>query len=109
MNIFNFSFSYKTLVYLTYIFSFLIFFGLWSETIYLSVILDSVRLFIALFIIIRFNPFQKRELTNLDRKIVFHAGLLLFSITTIDSIIENLPFVGSDLQNRLKLISSSKS
>ena len=109
MNIFSFSFSYKSLVYLPYIFSFLIFFGLWSSTVYLTVILDSIRLFIALFIIVRFNPFRKRELNNLDRKIAFHAGLLLFSIITIDSIIQNLPLVSSDFQNRLLLLSSGRS
>jgi hypothetical protein len=106
---FNIHLPYIYLVYLTYFFSILIFFGIFTETVYLSVILDCVRLFVSLFIIIRFNPYRKTEFNNLDKKIAFHSGLLLFSITTLDSIIENLPFIGSDLQNRLKLISSSRS
>ena len=55
-----------------------------------------------------FNPFRKTEFNNFDKKIAFHAGILLFSITTLDSIIENLPLVGSDLQNRIKLINSAR-
>ena len=104
----NFTFTYSYLVYLTYIFYILIFLGIWTETTYLSVILDTIRLFVSFFLIARFNPFRKTEFNNFDKKIAFHAGILLFSITTLDSIIENLPLVGSDLQNRIKLINSAR-
>ncbi len=102
-------FTYTYLLYTTYVFYFFILLGIWTETTYLSVILDAIRLFISFFLVVRFNPFRKTEFNSFDKKIAFHGGLILFSITTLDSIIENLPFIGSDLQNRLKLIQSARS
>ena len=49
--------------------------------------LDSfVRIYISLFLLIRFNPFQKIVFTDLDRKIGFSAGLFLFTTTTINHV-----------------------
>ena len=35
------------------------------------------KLYIGLFLIIRYNPFFKTKFTSLDRKISFHAGILI--------------------------------
>ena len=35
------------------------------------------KLYIGLFLIIRYNPFFKTKFTPLDRKISFHAGILI--------------------------------
>ena len=100
--------SYTYLLYFTYLFYFLIFFGLWSETIYLTIILDSIRLFISLFLIFRFNPLYKGSFNDLDKKIAFHAGLLLFSLTTINALFENIPFVNDDIQQRINKLSFAR-
>jgi len=38
-------------------------------------------------LIIRFNPFQKIEFTDLDRKVAFSSGLFLLSTTIINQIL----------------------
>jgi len=100
--------SYTSLLYLTYLFYFLIFFGLWSETIYLTIILDSIRIFISLFLIFRFNPLYKGSFNELDKKIAFHAGLLLLSLTTVTALLKNIPIVNDDIQQRIDLLSSAR-
>jgi hypothetical protein len=41
-----------------------------------------IRIYISLFLIYRFNPFRtKYEFTSLDRKMVFSAGLFMFTTT----------------------------
>ena len=102
------SLTYSFFVYLTYFFTILIFLGIWTESKYLSIILDSIRVFVSLFLIARFNPLVKKEFNSLDKKIAFHAGILLLSITTLDSVIENLPFIGSDLQNRIRMLKTAR-
>jgi len=46
-----------------------------------------VKIYISLFLLWRFNPFRKVTFTDLDRKIVFSAGLFLFSTTAINKIL----------------------
>jgi len=45
---------------------------------YLGDINDIFSLYIALYLMARFNRFRSVTFTDLDRKMVFHAGLLLF-------------------------------
>lgn len=101
--------SYTYLVYLTYFFYILIFLGIWNQTIYLSLILDIIRVFVTLFLIIRFNPFSKHKFNDLDKKIAFHAGLLLFSLASISAIFTNLPIVNKDIVKVMNTLFSSSS
>ena len=48
-----------------------------------------VRIYICLFLIWRFNPFRKIDtFTNLDRKIVFSAGLFILTTTALNQYLE---------------------
>ena len=42
-----------------------------------------VKMYVCIFLIIRFNPFRKIEFTELDRKIAFSAGLFILTTTAI--------------------------
>ncbi len=47
-----------------------------------------IRIYIALFLIIKFNPFtNKKKFTNFDKKIVFQAGVFILSTTIINQIV----------------------
>jgi len=46
-----------------------------------------VKIYIALFLIWRFNMFRKIEFTELDRKIVFSAALFLLATTAVNNIL----------------------
>ena len=54
--------------------------------IYLDVFL---RTSISLFLILRFNPFNKNEFSDYDKQIVFSSGLFLFSTTALNTFIRN--------------------
>ena len=54
---------------------------------YLYIIDYYMRIYICLFLIWRFNPFQKIEFTELDRKIVFSAGLFILTTTALNQYI----------------------
>ena len=58
-------------------------------------IVDSVvRLFICLFLIIKFNPFRRSALTHFDKGVGFNAGLLLLSSTILNSYkIETIKYI----------------
>ncbi len=68
---------------------FCIFVGLFeSAPKYLSYIDFYVKIYISLFLILRFNPFRKVEFTALDREIVFSSGVFLFSTTFINTLLQ---------------------
>jgi len=48
-----------------------------------------VKIYISLFLLWRFNMFRKIKFSELDRKIVFSAGLFLFATTAINQILMN--------------------
>jgi hypothetical protein len=48
-----------------------------------------IKIYVSLFLLIRFMPFRKVKFTELDRKIAFNAGIFLFSATTINTIIQS--------------------
>ena len=49
------------------------------------------KIYISLFLIIRFNPFAKTNITDLDVKIIFSAGLfLLTSVIYFENIVKYL-------------------
>jgi hypothetical protein len=45
-----------------------------------------VKLYVSLFLVLRFNPLRKVKFTELDKKIAFSAGLFLLATTAINEI-----------------------
>jgi len=56
---------------------------------YLTDLQYYVKIYVSLFLILRFNPFRRVKFTSLDAKIAFSAGLFLLATTAIDSILKN--------------------
>jgi hypothetical protein len=46
-----------------------------------------IKIYVSLFLVLRFNPFRNVEFTELDKKIVFSAGLFLITTTAINEIL----------------------
>jgi hypothetical protein len=81
---------YNIIIIITWILYLLITFGLSiNAPEYLEDLQYFVKIYISLFLIIRFNPLRKVEFTNLDRKIAFSAGLFLLGTTFINQILQN--------------------
>ena len=56
---------------------------------YLHILDYSVRTYICLFLIWRFNPFHKRVIfTSLDRKIAFNAGLFILTTAVLNQYLQ---------------------
>ena len=51
---------------------------------YIEVMDYYMRIYISLFLIWRFNPFTRTTFTELDRKIVFSAGLFIMTTTALN-------------------------
>jgi hypothetical protein len=56
---------------------------------YLSTLDYYVRIYVALFLILRFNPFRNVEFTVLDKKIAFSAGIFVLATTALNQVLEN--------------------
>jgi cytochrome c biogenesis protein CcdA len=54
---------------------------------YLEYLNYGVKIYVSLFLLWRFNMFQKVRFSELDRKIAFSAGMFLITTTAIDTII----------------------
>jgi hypothetical protein len=56
---------------------------------YLGLLREILKIYISLFLIIKFNPFQKTQVfSRFDRRVAFEAGLFLFSSTILNKIID---------------------
>ena len=63
---------------------------------YLSDLQYYTKVYVSLFLILRFNPFRKVKFTELDGKIAFSAGIFLLGTTAIHSIVlRHLGYVGN--------------
>lgn len=88
-NVFNIS------IIVTYLLYFLIFFRLSDSAPKYLGILDKVfKTYIALFLVIRFNPLRKIEFTDLDRRVSFSAGLFILT-TFVVNLIRDYFFVNT--------------
>jgi hypothetical protein len=56
---------------------------------YLDTLQYYIKVYVSLFLMYRFNPFRHVKFTNLDAKIAFTAGALLFTTTYVNAIIQN--------------------
>jgi hypothetical protein len=75
---------FSIFIYLSYISILISILGLSDKgTIYMNIIEYYMKMYISIFLIIRFNPFTKIEFNELDRKVVFTSGMFLFTTTTI--------------------------
>ena len=85
-NIQNYIFS--AVVTISYILYFAIAFGLSVKAPeYLETLQYWAKLYIGIFLVIRFNMFRKIQFTDLDRKIAFSAGIFILTTTFINQII----------------------
>ena len=85
-NIQNTIFNY--IIFLSYFLYIIIALGVSAKAPqYLEVIQYWVKIYISIFLMYRFNFFRKIHFTDLDRKVVFSAGLFLFSTTIINQIL----------------------
>lgn len=62
-------------------------FGLWSSAPeYLGDFQYYVKIYVALFLIYRFNPFRHVKFTSLDRRIAFSAGVFLLGTSLLQTL-----------------------
>ena len=54
---------------------------------YLTIFDNCVKIYISLFLLLRFNPLRHIKFTELDRKIAFSAGIFIFTTSTINQIL----------------------
>lgn len=89
----------------TYVLYFLILLGISSQApVYLSYLEIFIKVYVSLFLIIRFNPFTFTKYNHLDRRIAFSAGLFLFSTSIISEFIKNyLDKIKNFIESKLKL------
>jgi hypothetical protein len=55
---------------------------------YLETLQYWVKIYISLFLIYRFNSFNKIKFSDLDRKVAFSAGVFLLSTTIVGQILD---------------------
>jgi len=58
-----------------------------SAPAYLDTLVYYTKLYVSLFLIVRFNPFRVTKFTPLDAKIAFNAGMFLLFATSVNGII----------------------
>ena len=81
--------AYSIIVYVTWVLYISMILGLSSNAPqYLDDLQYYVKMYVSLFLIIRFNPFRKVRFTELDGRIAFSAGLFLLTTTAINSIVQ---------------------
>lgn len=87
----SFQYNMFTIItYLTWILYIIVALGLSvNAPQYLNDLQYYVKIYVSLFLILRFNPFRQIEFTSLDKKIAFSSGLFLLTTTAINEIIIN--------------------
>lgn len=77
---------YYTLLYAFYFLYILVILNLayfQSVTTYLPLIQSTLKYFVIIFLMIRFNPYSNDKLTEFDKKIIFSSSLFLLSTTAV--------------------------
>ena len=81
---------FNYVIFISYILYFIALLGISSSAPeYLEKIEYWVRIYISIFLIVRFNMFRKITFNYLDQKIAFHAGVFLLATTIIQQILMN--------------------
>jgi hypothetical protein len=80
---------YNIIAYVSFILYILISLGISANAPqYLDTLQYYIKIYISLFLIIRFNPFRTVKFTELDTKIAFSAGLFLLATTAINNVLQ---------------------
>ena len=75
---------------------------------YISTMNYYIKIYICLYLMYRFNAFNKVKFTELDRKIVFTAAVFIFTTTALDKyLLENLSIIKNYLKSLLGLDQTS--
>lgn len=78
---------FNYIVFISYALYFVILFGLSTNAPqYLDTLQYCIKIYISLFLIIRFNYFTNVKFNELDKKIAFSAGVFLLTTTLISQI-----------------------
>lgn len=81
--------GFSIIIYLTWFLYFAILLGLSANAPqYLDDLQYYVKMYVSLFLIVRFNPFTRVRFNELDGKIAFSAGVFLLTTTAINSLLE---------------------
>lgn len=88
--------SYKILfiyaIYISYILLLITLFGVQINPKYYKILQELIKYFVCIFLIIKYNPFRKKEnitFDGIDRYIVFHSGIFLLVTTGVIQLLEN--------------------
>jgi len=86
------TFTNNALKYYTYLFNFMIvstYIGIGiTRPMWMTVIDYYLKIFVSIFLVYRFNPFRNKIfLEELDRRVVFTAGIILFTSTILNKIL----------------------
>ena len=80
--------AFDIFIFISWILYFAILFGVSiNAPSYLDNVDYYAKMYVSLFLLYRFNAFRQIKFTELDRKIVFSAGLFLFATTALNQII----------------------
>ena len=86
---------FNIIILLSYLLYIIVLFGVSYEAPkYLNTLDYYVSVYVSFFLIVRFNPFRKIEFNDLDRKIAFSAGTLLFTSVVMNSILTKMGIKG---------------
>ena len=81
--------GFSVIIYLTWVLYFAILLGLSANAPqYLDDLQYYVKMYVSLFLIVRFNPFTRVRFIVLDGKIAFSAGVFLITTTAINGLLE---------------------
>lgn len=82
---------YDNVIFFSYVLLFLSYFNIYNNAPhYLEIINYYINMYITIFLIYRFNPIQNKKPNSLDKKIAFHAGIILFSNSVTGILIKNI-------------------
>jgi len=95
---------FNYVIIITYILYIIILFGLSSSAPeYLNDLQKYTKIYVSLFLILRFNPFRQIEFTKLDSRIAFSAGLFLFTTSALqDSLVIFIRNINSKIKDTIK-------
>lgn len=81
--------GFSIIIYITWFLYLAILLGLSANAPqYLDDLQYYVKMYVSLFLIVRFNPFTRVRFNELDAEIAFSAGIFLITTTAINSLLE---------------------
>jgi hypothetical protein len=78
---------YKIVLYLSYLLYIIALIGITTiNAKYLDYLDLILKLYISIFIIVKFNPFSNTKFTSFDKEVIFSAGLFLLTTVTVSEV-----------------------